>query len=76
MFFSDALARIPFISKSTASGVDETWLRNLQAWVRNIPPNIPGPYANDAAAGTAGVMVGQIYYQTSGSTTKLVTRLV
>lgn len=76
MFFSDLIARTPFTSKDTPSGISETWIRSLQAWVRNIPPNIPGPYANDAAAGTAGVTVGQIYYQTSGTTTKLVTRLV
>lgn len=76
MFFPDSLARLKFSDSATASGISETWLRQFQAWVRNIPPNIPGPYANDAAAGTAGVTVGQIYYQTSGTTTKLVTRLV
>ena len=27
---------------------------------------IPGPYADDAAAATAGVTVGSLYYKTSG----------
>jgi hypothetical protein len=27
---------------------------------------VPGPYANDSAAASAGVLVGQMYYQASG----------
>ena len=27
---------------------------------------VPGPYANDSAAASAGILVGQMYYQASG----------
>lgn len=66
---------LPFLSKSTPSGISETAIRMLQSWVANIPGNIPGPYADDAAAAAAGVAVGQAYYKTSGKTTLLFVRL-
>jgi len=76
MYFPDTLTRLPFSSQETPSGISETWLRQLKAWIQNIPPNIPGPYADDTAAAAAGVTLHQAYYQTSGTTTKLVVRAV
>lgn len=58
----------PF-SDSSASGVSRPWIRFFQeAQTRiNTVPLLPGPFANDAAAATAGIQVGQMYYQTSGA---------
>lgn len=75
MQIPQSFLNLPFLSKTTPSGISETAMRILQSWVQNIPGNVPGPYATDAAAATAGVAVGQAYYQTSGNTTKLVVRL-
>ena len=33
---------------------------------RATPEEYPGPYANDAAAGTAGIQIGQSYMDSSG----------
>lgn len=40
MFFPDSLTRIPFISKENAYGINITWMKNLQKWVRGIPVQI------------------------------------
>ena len=48
----------------------------IMAWINTVlvpavkdrtPATIPGPYANDAAAAAAGVSVGSLYYQASGT---------
>lgn len=58
----------PFADTS-ASGVSRPWIRFLQeAQVRiNTISPLPGPFADDAAAAIAGIQVGQMYYQTSGT---------
>ena len=38
----------------------------VQPMIESTPNNLPGPYANDAAAATAGVPVGAEYSDTSG----------
>jgi hypothetical protein len=38
----------------------------LQPMIANSPNNLPGPYANDAAAAAAGVPIGAEYYDASG----------
>lgn len=44
------------------------WARQLVATLSKtpVPEEYPGPYANDAAASTAGIQLGQSYMDSSG----------
>ena len=62
---------------NSASGVSRPWIRFFQELqvAANTPETdiTPGPYANDAAAATAGVPLGSTYYLPTGA---VVVRLV
>jgi hypothetical protein len=56
---------------TSASGVSRPWIRFFQELQisANTPDTdiTPGPYANDAAAAAAGVLIGSMYYQPNGT---------
>lgn len=49
------------VANSTSSTTSKLTITNLRKLV------VRGPYANDSAANTAGVLVGEMYYISDGS---------
>ena len=43
------------------------WLKWFQAIVTVLNSQVPGPYANDAAAKAGGVNIGWLYYDAAGT---------
>jgi hypothetical protein len=59
-----AIQIIPPHIRTDKSISDNSWMDTVERFVFNIVPR--GPFANDAAAATAGIPIGGLYYDTSG----------